>query len=246
MPEANNISSDVSLKSGEQTPIPRSPSYNKKRISSKTNGSSRTRKSLNISEKSITESITTRSVHQRALTLKVNDREELRSQLALNRDKFSNLTTIDMSWTDIKIGDLKNLLEATPRLKRLDIWHCEDISAGDLSKLPPTLFNSLQNIEISFTLISNKDIQTLLPATPKLKDINLWYCKNLKQGAFSTLTRNSLPFLTIARLGALQLKVSDIQDLLKAAPNLTQIHLRNCPYLNNIEKLLPEHINVVW
>lgn len=242
MPKTHSVSNDIAVIS---TP-PQSPPYHKK-ISSRSDGSSRTKRSVHISEKPITDRPTRQSVHRTTSRLKILDTEELRSHLTHNKEMLSALKRIDMGFTTIDIANLRELLSTTPGLKELNIWYCHNILPNAISRLPTTLFASLENIDFSFNLITNRDIQAVLPATPMLKELGLYGCKLITEGVFSTLAENSLPFLTTASLGALPLKMSDIQDLLRAAPNITELTLRNCPYLQTLtDENFPQHIKIRW
>lgn len=178
-------------------------------------------------------------------SVRVDSRNDLAYHLNANKERLLYIEEIDMSWTNIEGADLEKLLRAMPLLKGLDIWHCENIKSGTLVKLPRHLFTTLKKVDLSFTLVTNKDIQTLLQAAPHLIHIDLWACQKITEGVFSELKPDSLSALKTARLGTLKIKISDIHDLIRAAPKLTEIHLTDCPYITKSDlETIPEHIAI--
>lgn len=178
-------------------------------------------------------------------SIRIDNRDDLSYHLKANKERLLYIKKLDMNWTNIEKDDLENLLRAMPLLQELDIWHCQNIKAGTFTKLPSDLFGSLEKIDLSFTHASNKDIQALLEAATHLINIDLLFCQKIRDSVFTTLKPNSLQALKTAKLGALKIKISDIHDLIRAAPNLTEIHLTDCPYITTSDlETIPAHITI--
>lgn len=239
---------DVTAEAAAQSKPPQSPHHQERKVQNSTNTAHRKpRRSFSVSEIPVTGRIKRAPSQktQQIVSLTIPDRETLIKLITRNPEMLSTLSMIDMSWTNITTADLIKLLETIPNLKNLIIWHCESLQS--LYRVPATLLMSLEKIDLSFTPISSRDVQTLLSATPHLRHIDLWYCQNIKEGALSKLPADSLLFLLIARLGALKLKMPDIQTLVEAAPHLTEINLTDCPYITKGDlQTIPEQIKVIW
>jgi hypothetical protein len=147
--------------------------------------------------------------------------------IELNDGSLPNLSTLKMFKSRLPIY-FRSLLGAAPHLTRLDLRWSEFVDYRGSSRLVAGSLPELTVMSLESQPIRNKDLQAVLRAAPRLRELDLASCSSLRSGLFDPFFRESLPCLESIVLHYTQVALSDLIKLLKAALNLKSLNLASC------------------
>src|SRR3990167_3619638 len=147
--------------------------------------------------------------------------------LDLKENELAHLKEIDLSYSTATAQDIATLLRVVPGLERLILRGCKENIINVFYDFKEKALVHLKEIDLSFSVATEKDIAVILGVAPSLEILNLRDCEFIA-GVFSDLEKNELTQLKEVNLNTSGVTSEDIVVLLAMAPRLETLHLVSC------------------
>jgi hypothetical protein len=118
----------------------------------------------------------------------------------------------------------QELLSNAKNLENLHLMQCNDLSA--LDSLKPGELKQLKRIDLSYNSVSNSNLVHILQAAPNLCNICLDFCEAFSEENIH-LAAGSLPYVNTLSLESSPITATNLEQLLKATPNLSALKIGN-------------------
>ncbi|KTC78265.1 DUF5617 domain-containing protein [Legionella brunensis] len=139
------------------------------------------------------------------------------------------LEELHIADSDISSVELQLLLTKAPNLKKLTLNFCDHLTE-DFQKL---YCNNLESLEIS-EYLSFHNLQVILSATPKLKNLSCYLCNTEWEKLIDTVSFATLETISLQECN---ITCEDLKRLIHAAPRLKKLDLVDCQDLELDEEL---------